>query len=215
MRLAVVDHALARVRVTELRDRATSTARFRAVVDDLATLLAVEATRSLPTSPRTVRTPLAESSGAELDAVPLLIPVLRAGLGMLPAFTRLFPDAPVGFAGLARDERTLAAHWYLDRVPAEVGARPLLVLDPMLATGGTLLEVLRLLAGRGAESATVVALLAAPEGVRTVESACAAGDPGLDVTLVTAAVDDRLDERGFIVPGLGDAGDRLFGTEPA
>lgn len=215
MKLVIVDHALARVRVTELRDRATSPARFRAAADELATLLAVEATRSLPTSRRTVETPLAETSGAELAAVPLLVPVLRAGVGLLPAFTRLIPDAPVGFAGLARDESTLAAHWYLDRIPAEVGARPALVLDPMLATGGTLLEVLRLLAGRGATSATVVTLIAAPEGVRRVEDACAAGDPGLDVTLFTAAVDDHLDDRGFIVPGLGDAGDRMFGTEPA
>ncbi|HEY5335952.1 MAG TPA: uracil phosphoribosyltransferase [Mycobacteriales bacterium] len=215
MKLVVVDHALVRVRVTELRDRGTSTARFRAVVDELATLLAVEATRSLDTAPRAVQTPLAESRGAELVAVPLLVPVLRAGFGLLPAFSRLFPDAPVGFAGLTRDESTLAAHWYLDRIPAEVGARPVLVLDPMLATGGTLLEVLRLLAGRGAASVTVIALIAAPEGVQAVENACAAGDPKLNLTLYTAAVDDRLDERGFIVPGLGDAGDRLFGTEPA
>lgn len=215
MKLVVVDHALARVRVTELRDRATSTARFRAVVDELATVLAVEATRSLPTVPCTVQTPLAPSGGAELVAVPLLIPVLRAGFGLLPAFSRLFPGAPVGFAGLARDETTLSAQWYLDRIPVAVGARPVLVLDPMLATGGTLLEVLRLLAGRGASSATVIALIAAPEGVRAVENACAAGDPDLELTIVTAAVDERLDERGFILPGLGDAGDRLFGTEPA
>jgi uracil phosphoribosyltransferase len=215
MRLEVVDHALARVRVTELRDRTTTTARFRAVVDDLATLLAVEATRSLPTAPCTVQTPLAESGGAELAAVPLLVPVLRAGFGLLPAVTRLFPDAPVGFAGLARDESTLVAQWYLDRIPADVSARPVLVLDPMLATGGTLLEVLRLLAGRGATSATVIALIAAPEGVDAVGSACAAGDPALDVALFTAAVDERLDHHGFIVPGLGDAGDRMFGTAPA
>jgi uracil phosphoribosyltransferase len=215
VKLVVVDHALVRVRVTELRDRVTSTARFRALVDELATLLAVEATRSFPTTPCTVQTPLAQSPGAELVAVPLLIPVLRAGFGLLPAFTRLLPDAPVGFAGLARDESTLTAQWYLDRIPAEVGARPVLVLDPMLATGGTLLEVLRLLAGRGATNATVVALIAAPEGVRAVENACADGDPRLELTLVTAAVDERLDERGFILPGLGDAGDRLFGTAPA
>ncbi|MGH3745734.1 MAG: uracil phosphoribosyltransferase [Mycobacteriales bacterium] len=215
MRLVVSDHPLARVRMTELRDRGTSTARFRAAADELAGLLAVEATRSMATVPRAVTTPIGPASGAELAAVPLLVPVLRAGVGLLPALTRLFPDAPVGFAGLARDETTLEARWYLDRIPADVGARPVLVLDPMLATGGTLLEVLRLVAGRGATSVTVVSLIAAPEGLRAVEDACAAGDPVLDLTLVTAAVDERLDERGFIVPGLGDAGDRMFGTEPA
>lgn len=214
MRLVVLDHPLARVRMTELRDRETTAARFRAAAGELAGLLAVEATRSLPTRPRAVTTPLADTTGAQLAAVPLLVPVLRAGLGLLPAFSRLLPDSPVGFAGLARDESTLAAHWYLDHIPADVRAQPVLVLDPMLATGGTLLEVLRLLAGRGAGSATVVALIAAPEGVHRIDSSCAAGDPALDVTLVAAAVDERLDARGFIVPGLGDAGDRMFGTEP-
>lgn len=212
MRLVVLDHPLAQVRLTQLRDRETPAARFRAAAADLAGLLAVEATRALPTRPLEVATPLAAATGAQLAAEPLLVPVLRAGLGLLPPFSRLLPDAPVGFAGLARDETTLAAHWYLDHIPADVRDHPVLVLDPMLATGGTLLEVLRLLAGRGARSATVVALIAAPEGVRTVENACAAGDPALELTLVTAVVDERLDARGFIVPGLGDAGDRMFGT---
>lgn len=215
MRLVVSDHPLVRVRMTELRDRETSTARFRAAADEVAGLLAVDATRSLPTVPRTVTTPLAPTDGADLAADPMLVPVLRAGAGLLPAFLRLLPDVPVGFAGLARDASTLAAHWYLDGIPAQLSARPVLVLDPMLATGGTLIEVLRLLSRRGARSATVVALIAAPEGLRAVHNACAAGDPALDVTLVTAAVDERLDERGFIVPGLGDAGDRMFGTAPA
>lgn len=209
----MLDHPLARVAVTELRDQRTPTAGFRQVADRLATLLAVEATRSLASVPQPVTTPVGETVGARLAAPALLVPVLRAGAGLLPAFTRLCPEAAVGFVGLARDEHTLRADWYLDRVPADLQARPVLVLDPMIATGGTLAEVLRLLAGRGARAVTVAALIAAPEGLRAVETV--APDLPLDLTVVTAAVDERLDGRGFIVPGLGDAGDRMFGTEPA
>jgi uracil phosphoribosyltransferase len=210
--LTVVDHPLVAARVGELRAAGTPTARFRAVAEELALLLAYAATDRVPTRPIRVSTPLAETDAVELASPPLVVPVLRAGVGLLGAFTRLMPEAQVGFAGLARDEATLAAHWYLDRIPANLAGRAVLVLDPMLATGGTLLEVLRLLASRGADAVTVVALIASPEGVAAVEEACTAGDPGVAVRIVTAALDERLDDRGFILPGLGDAGDRLFGT---
>ncbi len=205
MTVVVLDHPLAAARLTELRAAATAGPRFRALVADVGLLLAVEATRALPTAPASVRTPVAAATGSRLAVAPLLVPVLRAGLGLLAPFQLLLPEAEVAMVGLRRDEQTLAADWYLDRLPADLAGRPVFVLDPMLATGGTVLAVLRVLAVRGAQRATVVSLLASPEGL----AALAAGAPGLPVDVVTAAVDERLDARGWIVPGLGDAGDRL------
>lgn len=201
----VTNHPLIAVRLTELRAAATPPPRFRALLEDLATLLAYDATRALPTRPVTVRTPVADAAGVALDRPPLLVPVLRAGLGLLPAFARLLPEAPIAMVGLGRDEVTLQPTWYLNRLPERLAGRPVLVLDPMLATGGTLVAVLAELARRGAGPVVVVAVLAAPPGLDAVREG--SGDLPA-VTVVTAAVDDRLDEHGWIVPGLGDAGDR-------
>jgi uracil phosphoribosyltransferase len=211
VRVTVVDHPVVAAKLSALRDEATSTPVFRRLVDDLVTLLAYEATRSVSVEPVEITTPLTRMTGVRLTAPPpLVVPVLRAGVGMLDGLIRLLPDAEVGFAGLVRDEETAEASWYADRLPEEATGRAVFVLDPMLATGGTLVSVVEALLSRGAASVTCVCLLAAPEGIARVESAF----PDDNVSLVVAAVDDHLDERSYIVPGLGDAGDRLFGSAP-
>ena len=208
MHLAVSDHALVAARLTALRDETTPTVAFRGLVDQLVTLLAHDATRSLAVAPWRVTTPVAPVAGVRLDGpAPLLVPVLRAGLGMLTGMHRALPEADVGFLGMVRDEVTLQATTYAERLPADLGGRPCFVLDPMLATGGTLAASLAYLLDRGAGAVVAVCLLAAPEGIARLEAEVG----GADVTLVVGAVDERLDERGYIVPGLGDAGDRLFG----
>jgi uracil phosphoribosyltransferase len=202
----VLNHPLAAVALTALRDETTPRTAFRAALHDLALMLVYEATRKLPTTPMPVRTPLAQTTGAKLAAEPVVVPVLRAGLGMLPAAHALVPDAVSAFIGLARDEETFSPTVYLESVPADLTGRPVLLLDPMLATGGSALHALRLLAGRGGRGIVVVAVVAAPEGVAALDAS------GLDVRLVTAAIDDGLNDTAYIVPGLGDAGDRLFGA---
>jgi uracil phosphoribosyltransferase len=201
----VIEHPLVAVRLSELRDADTGPARFRALLEDIATLLAFEATAALATRPVAVTTPVAEAVGAALVSAPVLVPVLRAGLGLLPPFVRLLPGSTVAMAGLRRDEATLQPEWYLDGIPTVLDGRPVLVLDPMLATGGTLIEVLGVLASRGVGPIVVVTVLAAPEGLAALERAV--GDASA-VSLVTAAVDAHLSPAGWIVPGLGDAGDR-------
>jgi uracil phosphoribosyltransferase len=211
-RLTVVDHPVVAAHLTALRDVVTPTPVFRRLVDDLVTLLAYEATREVRVERTTVQTPLTTTGGVRLAAPPpLVVPVLRAGVGMLDGMVRLLPDAEVGFAGLARDERTKQPDWYAARIPASAAGRSVYVLDPMLATGGTLVAVVGELIDRGADAVTAVSLLAAPEGIERVSQAF----PDDRVHVVTASVDERLDERAFIVPGLGDAGDRLFGTVPS
>jgi uracil phosphoribosyltransferase len=209
MRLTVVDHPVVAAHLSALREISTPTPDFRRLVGDLVTLLAYEATRSVRTEPVTVTTPLATMIGTRLASPPpLVVPVLRAGVGMLDGMVRLLPDAEVGFAGLARDERTKQPAWYADRLPVDAAGRSIYVLDPMLATGGTLVAVVGELLARGADGVTCLALLATPEGLDRV----AAEFPTDAVHVVTAAVDERLDDQAYIVPGLGDAGDRLFGT---
>lgn len=209
MRLTVVDHPVVAAHLTALRDTATPTPDFRRLVGDLVTLLAYEATREVRTEPVQVTTPLTTTAGIRLAAPPpLVVPVLRAGVGMLEGLVRLLPDAEVGFAGLARNEQTKQPAWYADRLPADAAGRSVYVLDPMLATGGTLVAVVGELLARGADGVTCLALLAAPEGLERVRATF----PSDAVHVVTAAVDERLDDRAYIVPGLGDAGDRLFGT---
>src|SRR6266498_5523069 len=211
MRTLVVDHPLVTHKLTALRDAASDTATFRSLTAELVTLLAYEATREMRVQPVSVTTPVGEARGVKLAGpVPLIVPVLRAGIGMLEGMTRLLPMAEVGFVGLRRDEESLVASTYADRLPTDLTGRDTFVLDPMLATGGTLETVIGMLAGRGATAVTAICLIAAPEGVDRVAAAFPTDEP-LPVRVVTAALDSHLDDRGYSVPGLGDAGDRLFG----
>lgn len=205
MDIIVVDHPLVGDRLRTLRDSATDTAGFRAAMDALGTMLCYEAFRSVPTVEVPVTTPVTATTGVAVDGSPLIVPVLRAGLGLLEPATRLLPGAQVGFIGLARDEESHEPVSYLCSLPDDLAGRHVVVLDPMLATGGSLVNTLETLSGRGATDITVVTVLCAPEGVDLVR------DSGLAATLVTATIDEKLNEDAFIVPGLGDAGDRLFG----
>jgi uracil phosphoribosyltransferase len=211
MRTLLADHPLVTHKLTLLRDERSNTATFRALADELVTLLAYEATREIHVTEVTVTTPVGTATGLKLtEPTPLIVPVLRAGIGMLDGMTRLLPMASVGFVGMVRDEQSLVASTYANRLPADLTGRDVFVLDPMLATGGTLVTVIGMLTARGAASVTAICLLAAPEGLARVEEAFPGeGDPAIRV--VTGALDERLNDKGYIVPGLGDAGDRLFG----
>lgn len=210
MRLHVADHPLVAHKLTVLRNKETASPTFRLLVDELVTLLAYEATREVATEPHTISTPVAETVGTRIaDPRPLVVPILRAGLGMLDGMTRLLPTAEVGFLGMQRNEETLEAVTYANRLPDDLTGRQCFLLDPMLATGGTLVAAIDFLFDRGARDVTAVCLLAAPEGLAILEKAV--GDRG-DIKVVVAAVDERLDENAYIIPGLGDAGDRLYGV---
>ncbi len=191
-----------------MRDAGADAAAFRAALGELATMLVYEAARAFPTERYPVRTPVGTAEGTRLANPPLLVPVLRAGLGMADAALGLLPESSMGFVGLARDEVTFTPRAYLESLPEDLSGLPVLVLDPMLATGGSLEHCCRLLAGRGCVEITVVCAVAAPEGIARLERS------GLPLRIVTAAVDERLNDRAFIVPGLGDAGDRQFGGMP-
>ena len=209
MRLHVADHPLISHKLTVLRDKDTPQPTFRLLVDELVTLLAYEATRDVRTLDVEVTTPVAVTVGTKLaDPKPIVVPILRAGLGMLAGMTRLLPTAEVGFLGLQRDEKTLKAITYANRLPEDLSGRQCYVLDPMLATGGTLVASIDYLFERGARDVTCICLIAAPEGLELVEQHV--GDRA-DVTVVVAALDERLNDKAYIVPGLGDAGDRLYG----
>jgi uracil phosphoribosyltransferase len=210
MRVHVVDHPLVSHKLTTLRDQSTDSPTFRRLADELVTLLAYEATRDVRVEQVTVDTPVALAHGVKMATPrPLVVPILRAGLGMLEGMMRLMPTAEVGFLGMARNEETLEAMTYAERLPEDLSGRQCYVLDPMLATGGTLAAAIRFLTNRGADHITAICLLCAPEGCDRVDKDL----QGLDVpvTVVTAAMDERLNEKGYIVPGLGDAGDRLYG----
>ena len=210
MRLQVVDHPLVSHKLTALRDERTASPEFRRLTDELVMLLAYEATRDVRVEPTTVQTPVALAEGVSLSRPrPLVVPILRAGLGMLEGMMRLMPTAEVGFLGMVRNEETLEASTYAERLPYDLSGRQCYVLDPMLATGGTLAAALGFLTSRGADDITAICLLAAPEGVKNLEEGVASLD--VPITIVTAALDQRLNEKGYIVPGLGDAGDRLYG----
>ncbi len=211
MRTLVVEHPLVAHKLTTLRDSTTESSTFRLLVEELVTLLAYEATRDLRVVPVDITTPVAPTTGVHIARPrPLVVPILRAGLGMLEGMTRLMPTAEVGFLGMVRDETSLVASTYADRIPHGLEGRHVFVLDPMLATGGTLVAAIDLLLERGASDVTAICLLAEPEGLERLEQAYA--DRPVDVTVVTAALDERLNEKGYIVPGLGDAGDRLYGV---
>ena len=210
MHIHVADHPLVSHKLTALRDRDTNSPTFRALVDELVMLLAYEATRDVRTESLKVCTPVAETEGVRLaPPKPLVVPILRAGLGMLEGMLRLLPLAEVGFLGMIRNEQTLQASTYAERLPDDLSGRQCYLLDPMLATGGTLSAAARFLVDRGADDITAICLLAAPEGLELLKKELA--DFARPFTVVTAALDERLDDRGYIVPGLGDAGDRLYG----
>ena len=211
MRTLVIDHPLVAHKLTRLRRSETSSATFRLLAEELVTLLAYEATDALRVEPVEITTPVAPTMGVEMaEPKPIVVPILRAGLGMLNGMMKLMPTAEVGFLGMVRDEESLLATTYADRLPHDLHDRQVFVLDPMLATGGTLVAAIDLLLERGARDVTAICLLAAPEGLRRMEEAFSGRD--VEVTVVTAALDERLNEKGYIVPGLGDAGDRLYGV---
>jgi uracil phosphoribosyltransferase len=211
MRVTVVDHPLIAHKLTTLRDERTDSTTFRRLTDELVTLLAYEATRDVRVAPAEVQTPVAPAVGVRLTSPkPLVVPILRAGLGMLDGMLRILPTAEVGFLGLMRNEETLVATTYATRLPDDLSGRQCYLLDPMLATGGTLSAAVHFLTERGADDITAICLLSAPEGVALLERETA--ELTVPLSIVTAAMDSHLNERGYIVPGLGDAGDRLYGV---
>jgi uracil phosphoribosyltransferase len=211
MKVHVANHPLISHKLTVLRDERTDSPTFRRLVEELVTLLAYEATRDVKTVSVKIKTPVTETTGLKMaEPRPVVVPILRAGLGMLEGMTKLLPTAQVGFLGMVRDEETLQASTYANRLPEDLSGRHCFVLDPMLATGGTLVAAFNFLIERGASEITAICLLAAPEGIKIVEDAFK--DSGIPITLVTGSLDEKLNEHGYIVPGLGDAGDRLYGV---
>jgi uracil phosphoribosyltransferase len=211
MKVHVANHPLISHKLTVLRDERTDSPTFRHLVEELVTLLAYEATREVRTETVSIKTPVTQTNGLKLaKPTPVVVPILRAGLGMLEGMTRLVPTAEVGFLGMVRDETTLEASTYANRLPDDLAGRQCFVLDPMLATGGTLVAAVNFLIERGATDITIICILAAPEGIAVLEKEFA--NAGVPITLVTGALDEKLNEQGYIVPGLGDAGDRLYGV---
>lgn len=204
--VTVISHPLVQHNLTRLRDESTPPHEFRRVLSEVAALMIYEATRTFATETISVRTPLARTKGKRLEKEVILVPVLRAGLGMLDSILQLIPRARVGFIGLKRQEETLAAQFYHKSLPKDLRRREVILIDPMLATGGSTVAAMRLLEERGAKHVRFVNLVASPEGIRHVQKHCPS------VQIFTAAIDEGLNERGFILPGLGDAGDRLFGV---
>jgi uracil phosphoribosyltransferase len=204
--LIVVNHPVLDDRLAVLRDAATPHGAFRLALAEASAILAIEATRDLPTVERTIATPLESAAARRLEAEIIIVPVLRAGLGMVEGFLRLLADARVGHLGLQRDEDTLEPTGYFERLPPGMGEAYVFLLDPMLATGGSAVAALDRLKANGARLLRLICLVAAPEGVQAVR------DVHPDVSIWTAALDRQLDEHGYIRPGLGDAGDRVFGT---
>jgi uracil phosphoribosyltransferase len=204
--LTIVDHPVLRDRIAMLRDETTPHGTFRRALHEASAIVAIEATRDLPTVSTEVRTPLETTAGERLQSEVAVVPVLRAGLAMVDGFLRLLPDARVGHLGLQRDEHTLTPRGYFERLPADLAQAHVFVLDPMLATGGSAVHALDRLVEVGAEDLRLICIVAAPEGVAAVQ------ERHPDVPIWTAALDRGLDENGYIRPGLGDAGDRVFGT---
>jgi uracil phosphoribosyltransferase len=208
MRIHVADHPLITHKLTVLRDKNTPSPVFRQLVEELVTLLAYEATREVKTTEVTIETPVTQTKGKILSKPrPIIIPILRAGLGMLEGIVKLLPTAEVGFLGIKRNEETLQPYTYANRLPDDLTGRQVYIIDPMLATGGTLIDSIDYVFEKGATDITCICLLGAPEGLAELEKHL--GDK--DVKIVLGALDEKLNELGYIVPGLGDAGDRLYG----
>jgi uracil phosphoribosyltransferase len=202
----VIAHPLVQHNLTRLRDKRTQPQEFRRLLGEIASLMVYEATRSFAVRPTFVQTPLAPARGFQIKRDVVLVPVLRAGLGMLDSILQLIPNARVGFIGLKREETTLRAQFYHKSLPKNLSRFEVILIDPMLATGGSAVAALNLLAEQGAKQVRLVNLVAAPEGIRRVRKSY----PKLPI--FTAAIDRRLNNKGYILPGLGDVGDRLFGT---
>jgi uracil phosphoribosyltransferase len=208
MRVTVADHPLITHKLTVLRDKNTPSPVFRQLVEELVTLLAYEATRDVRVESIEIETPVTKTVGVKLSRPrPIIVPILRAGLGMLEGIIKLLPTAQVGFLGIKRDEETLVPHTYANRLPEDLNGRQVYIIDPMLATGGTLIDSIDYVFERGATEVTAICLLGAPEGVEAVRAHVGSRN----VNLVLGAMDEKLNEVGYIVPGLGDAGDRLYG----
>lgn len=205
MDITVIDHPLAVSRLTIMRDERSDNQAFRAALADLGAMLIYEAARDLSVEKFNVQTPVAVAPGARLEKPPIIVPVIRAGLGMIDPALSMIPDAQVGFIGIARDEETHEPVPYLEALPHDLSDQPVFLVDPMLATGGSLLHALKLLTDRGANDITAVCMVSAVPGVEALEQS------GFPVRLVTATIDPSLDDNAYIVPGLGDAGDRLYG----
>lgn len=209
MHLQILSHPLIEHKLTVLRDKTTPSNTFRELVSELVMLEAYEATRMLSVEDREIETPICPMTGKHLASPrPMIVPIFRAGLGMLDGMTRLLPTGEVGFLGMKRDEETLDIVTYANRLPDDLTGRECFLLDPMLATGGTLIAATHYLAERGAKNITAINILAAPEGLKRLEQEL---DPQVDLNVVVCAVDSHLNDQSYIVPGLGDAGDRLYG----
>ena len=209
MQVHIADHPLISHKLSLLRDKSTPSPIFRALTSELVALLAYEATRNIRVSEQEIHTPVTTMLGTKLaEPRPVVVPILRAGLGMLEGMVQLLPSAEVGFLGMVRNEETMQPSVYAERLPEDLSDRQCFILDPMLATGGSLLQAINFIFDKGATEVTAVCLLGAPEGLAAIEKAT----QGRDVTIVLGALDEKLNEKGFIVPGLGDAGDRLYGT---
>ena len=207
-KVVVLDHPLIKHKVTLLRDVNTGTNEFRSLVSEVAMLMAYEVTRDLELQEIKVQTPVKESVGYQLSGKELgLVPILRAGLGMVEGMVSILPSAKVGHIGLYRDPATLKPVEYYCKLPTDVSERDIFLLDPMLATGGSAMDAITLLKEKGCKSIRLINLIAAPEGVKAVQEA----HPDVDIYI--AALDEGLNEHAYIIPGLGDAGDRLFGTK--
>jgi len=207
-KLYVFDHPLIQHKLTYIRDKHTGTKEFRELVDEVATLMAYEITRDLPLEETTIETPVSKAKTKVVAGKKIgLVPILRAGLGMVEGMIKIIPAAKVGHVGLYRDPDTLEPVQYYLKLPSDIAERDLIVIDPMLATGGSASAAIKLLKKQGAKNIKLMCLIAAPEGVKRIQ------EDHQDVDIFVAAVDDKLNEHGYIVPGLGDAGDRLFGTK--
>ena len=205
--LEVLNHPLITHKLTLMRKKETGTKDFRESLDEIAELMAYEVCRELPTKPIEIETPIAKCVGQELSKEVVIVPILRAGIGLLDGIRRLVPTAKVGFIGLFRDEETLQPHEYFAKFPKNLEDSVVMIVDPMLATGGSAVAAIDMVKKRGAKDIKMVCLVGVPEGAKAIQDA----HPDVDIYL--AAMDEKLNEIGYIVPGLGDAGDRIFGTK--